>query len=65
MDEMGWEAMLGRQIEWLHIHPFSGMDDAQKSLELRSLIFQAAGMLYDLTRSMTPGKEEQGHDRTA
>lgn len=52
MDEMNWEAMLGREIEWLHTHPLSEMDEAEKITELQSLLFQASGMLHDIAESM-------------
>ena len=52
MDEMNWEAMLGREIEWLHTHPLSEMDEAKKITELQSLLFQASGMLHDIAESM-------------
>lgn len=52
MDEFNWEKMLYRQIEWLHIHPLSEMDEAEKITELQSLLFQASGMLHDIAEGM-------------
>ena len=59
MDEMNWEAMLGREIEWLHTHPLSEMDDAEKITELQSLLFQASGMLHDIAESMAKSERRE------